>query len=549
MEGLKLKKLLQPCDENTLRGILVELCAMFQRDYLNVPKLHEGKLRFHHVEHIVRNACTQERLAKQRLAGGAREEDHTDPNKGIFVVGAVPNLFLGQYPGTIAHLNSLARRCSEDTLKNTVVRLCALLQKDNEQDYITNEGPDEIEVLDIDSVGNVFLNALTYELHTVLLQQDTDRRAFAVVRGSDQKAEAQQHQPGKAGGQKQAWTGLLSVSADILALVASFLAWEEVKAQREWQTATSGREASGHQISQYSPCGNFVLTHSDYEIDDPDSSCVKLRHATSGRVKISLHGHTGPINSCCFFPGGKAIVSASDDATLKVWNADLGSLMRTLEGHAHAVTCVDVSCDSSRILSTSEDDTAKLWNANTGEIQHTMQFYGAFCLRCAFSPNSTMFVVGLCPLGSGGKHVLMLYNAKTYEILRTLEGHTDCITSCSFAPNGTTILSGSSDSTMKLWCVTTGRLLRTLEGHTNEINACAFSPSGMNIVSSSNDGTMRLWVVSTGQQKIIDADPINRARSASFSPDGKFVLGSYMTGTVKVWIYKEKVGLISTPKL
>ena len=221
MEGLK--AMLQPCDKNTLRGILVELCAMFQRDYINVPKLHEGKLRIDHVQKMVRIA-----LAKQRLTGGAREEDHTDPNKGIFVAGAVPNLFLGQRPSTIAHLNSLVRRCSEDTLKNTVVRLCALLQKDNEQDYITNEGPDEIEVLDIDSVGNVFLNALTNELHTVLLQQDTDRRAFAVVRGSDQKAEAQQHQPGKAGGQKQAWTGLLSVSADILALVASFLAWEGV---------------------------------------------------------------------------------------------------------------------------------------------------------------------------------------------------------------------------------------------------------------------------------------------------------------------------------
>ena len=542
MEGLK--AMLQPCDKYTLRGILVELCAMFQRDYINVPKLHEGELRIDHVQKMVRNA-----LAKQRLAGGARKEDHTDPNKGIFVAGAVPNLFLGQHPSTIAHLNSLVRRFSEDTLKNTVVGLFALLRKDNEEDYITNDAADEIELLDIDSVRNVFYNALTDELHTVLLQQDTDRRAFAVVRGSSQKAGALQHQPAKAGGRKQAWTGLLSVSADMLALVASFLAWEEVKAQREWQTATSGREASGHHYSQYSPCGNFVLTHSGQETDDPDSSCVNLRHATSGRAKISFLGHTGFINGCCFFPDGKAIVSASDDNTLKVWNADSGSLVRTLEGHTFRVTWADVSCDSSRILSASDDGTAKLWNANTGEIQHSLWFDRAMCNCCSFSPNSTMFVVGLLPIDSGGKHVLMLYNAKTYEIQQTLEGHTDVIMSCSFAPNGTAILSGSSDSIMKLWCVTTGQLLRTLEGHTYEINSCAFSPSGMNIVSASSDGTLRLWVVSTGQQKTIDADPINAACSASFSPDGKFVLGSYMNGTVKVWSYKEKVGLISGQKM
>jgi WD40 repeat protein len=143
----------------------------------------------------------------------------------------------------------------------------------------------------------------------------------------------------------------LVVSADVLALVASFLASEEVRAQQEWQTATSGREASGHKYSQYSPCGNFVLTHSGEETDDPDSSCVKLRHATSGRAQISFQGHTGFIHGCCFFPDGKAIVSASDDSTLKVWNAEwgglLGGLVRTLEGHTDGVICVDVSHDSS----------------------------------------------------------------------------------------------------------------------------------------------------------------------------------------------------------
>ena len=64
-----------------LENLLFNHSAMFQRDYLNVPKLHEGKLRIDHVEKIVRNA-----LARWRLAGDDRVEDHTDPNKGIFVV-------------------------------------------------------------------------------------------------------------------------------------------------------------------------------------------------------------------------------------------------------------------------------------------------------------------------------------------------------------------------------------------------------------------------------------------------------------------------------
>jgi hypothetical protein len=127
---------------------------MFQRDYLNVPKLHEGKLRIDHVEKIVRSA-----LARWTLAGDDRGEDHTDPRKGIFVVNAVPNLFHGQSPDRIARLNNLMQRCSKDDLKNTVVRLCESLQEDDEQEYITNDAADEIEVLDIYIVRKAFYAA------------------------------------------------------------------------------------------------------------------------------------------------------------------------------------------------------------------------------------------------------------------------------------------------------------------------------------------------------------------------------------------------------
>ena len=82
----RLKELLQPCDENTLRGILVELCTMFQRDYLNVPKLHEGKLKGRHFKEIVGK---HKRLAEQRLAGGVRGEDSEKTHDVIFV-GPVP---------------------------------------------------------------------------------------------------------------------------------------------------------------------------------------------------------------------------------------------------------------------------------------------------------------------------------------------------------------------------------------------------------------------------------------------------------------------------
>jgi hypothetical protein len=533
-----LKERLRLCEKSTLRSVLVELCSVFQRDYLNEPKKHDFDYLLKHVEGIVRNAFVQERLVKQR-AGSVREEDHVDAQSVMFAVDAVPNLFHDHHPNEIAHLNNLLQRCGKEALEDTVANLCAGLQENDAGFTRLTEGPDEMneidEILDFTKVTEVAYAALTAENLTVMLQQDTDRRAFSVVLGAGRKMEARPHQAAKADGRKRARTGLLSVSHYMLALIASFLAREKVGSQREWQ--------SSHKHSQHSPCGNFILAHSD-DVGCSDSSQVMLWHAISGKEKFSLHGHSGAVNRCCFFPDGKAIVSASDDQTLKLWNAELGRLLRTLDGHMDSVMCVDVSHDNTRILSVSYDSTAKLWNANTGEIQHTVQFdevWGGTC--CSFSSNSTMFLVGMESV-YGGEFVLKLYNAKTYELQKTFKGHFDFIVSCSFAPDGATILSGSNDSKMKLWCVTTGQLLRTLEGHTHGITSCAFSPSGLAVVSAAKDQTLRLWMLSTGQQHIIDVDPDQYPCSASFSPDGKSILGSYADKTVKTWRYQDKVGVI-----
>jgi len=49
--------------------------------------------------------------------------------------------------------------------------------------------------------------------------------------------------------------------------------------------------------------------------------------------------------------------------------------------------------------------------------------------------------------------------------IRTFEGHTDWVTSVAFSPDGKYILSGSWDTTLKLWDIETGRLIRTFGGY------------------------------------------------------------------------------------
>ncbi|KAL4865036.1 hypothetical protein BDV12DRAFT_211257 [Aspergillus spectabilis] len=88
-----------------------------------------------------------------------------------------------------------------------------------------------------------------------------------------------------------------------------------------------------------------------------------------------------------------------------------------------------------------------------------------------------------------------------YNCLSTLEGHSSEIWSVTFSPDGRLLVSGSGDTTIKLWDATTGTLKHTLEGHSGWFWSVAFSPDGRVLVSGSDDKTIKLWDPATGALK------------------------------------------------
>jgi WD domain, G-beta repeat len=64
--------------------------------------------------------------------------------------------------------------------------------------------------------------------------------------------------------------------------------------------------------------------------------------------------------------------------------------------------------------------------------------------------------------------------------------------SVAFSPNGRTALSGSQDSTLKLWDVATGRQLRNLvTGHAEGVSTVAFSPDGRTAMLKKSGASLR----------------------------------------------------------
>jgi eukaryotic-like serine/threonine-protein kinase len=124
---------------------------------------------------------------------------------------------------------------------------------------------------------------------------------------------------------------------------------------------------------------------------------------------------------------------------------------------------------------------------------------------------------------------------QTWELTYTLRGHTEGIYSVAFSPDSKLLASGSDDSTVKLWDVTSGRELKTLKGHTWNVISVDFSPDGRTLASGSRDYAIKLWDVDSGRELKTLTGHSHQVHSVAFSPDGKILASGSNDRTAKIW--------------
>ena len=121
------------------------------------------------------------------------------------------------------------------------------------------------------------------------------------------------------------------------------------------------------------------------------------------------------------------------------------------------------------------------------------------------------------------------------------QGHADKVTAAILSADGEQMITGSLDSTIRIWRVRDGArvLLRVLAYHTNGVTALALSPNGRYIASGDGMGQVRVWDLAEGRERPQEGGSPHRRRitAIGFLPEkdkGRFV-SLDQTGESTLW--------------
>jgi WD40 repeat protein len=138
-------------------------------------------------------------------------------------------------------------------------------------------------------------------------------------------------------------------------------------------------------------------------------------------------------------------------------------------------------------------------------------------------------------VASTGWQDIVVADAQTLQPRWIQRKNTTQVNSLSFSPDSRLLLSGSADSSIRLWNVATGeQRLCFREAGTSVYGVC-FSPDGHQALSAENGGQVRLWNVDTGKEVKCLNGHRHWAVAVGFSPDNLRAVSGGADHMARVW--------------
>ncbi|MFO0905424.1 MAG: protein kinase [Pirellulales bacterium] len=256
------------------------------------------------------------------------------------------------------------------------------------------------------------------------------------------------------------------------------------------------------------------------------------RHEAADAVAASGGSHSyrvaWPIEALTVVPGDQLVAIASRSGQIELRSRDNQLLGQTQS--AGGVAALAFSADGQRMATgASRGGSIQIWAREPASglrllTQPMPLRHGNEVRALAFAPGNPR------QLYSVSDNVLRRWeaadaDATVWRESLAFHGHLDRLTSVSISQDGAWVLTGSEDSTVRLWNATTGREVARFRGHDGPVYAVAFAPDGRWFASAGFDTRILAWSMPDEMGKEAGSSAI--VREVQDRLDGKTKLPAY----------------------
>lgn len=202
----------------------------------------------------------------------------------------------------------------------------------------------------------------------------------------------------------------------------------------------------------------------------PSSPSAPPRPLHNYRQHVQAHTHW--INDIVLAHNNQALISGSSDNSVKIWRPHAREITppHIMGSHTDYVKCLASPGRSAEwVASGGLDKKIHLWDIYRGEeklqIQNvtedtTVADKGSIYALCA---NEKLIASG------GPESVVKVWDPRSGKRVTKFLGHTDNIRSVLISQDSETIMTASSDQSIKIWSMVAGRCLHTLTMHNDSV--------------------------------------------------------------------------------
>ncbi|ODQ66037.1 WD40 repeat-like protein, partial [Nadsonia fulvescens var. elongata DSM 6958] len=295
---------------------------------------------------------------------------------------------------------------------------------------------------------------------------------------------------------------------------------------------------------------------------------ISVYDTKTGGLKCLLQGHDGGVWALQFV--GNILVSGSTDRTVRVWDIEKAKCTHVFTGHTSTVRCLDIIMPNKvlnknnrlpdqrvtkfppepLIVTGSRDSTLRVWRLpRESDLEYHSGSSTVTTVPSPFSSSPDPFfqqllrghsqsvrsISGYSDTVVSGSYdtTVRVWDLKSGKCRHMLAGHGQRVYSAVIDHKRNRCISGSMDWYVKVWCLEKGSCLYTLEGHTSLVGL--LNLNGTTLVSAAADSTLRVWNPEDGT--FIHKLEGHAGAVACFQHDDhKLVSGS--ESTIKLWDIK-----------